>query len=149
MKKIIMIMFILSSFSFVWAGDDHIQLSCPGGVQPNDSMINTTKLHIKNGIKSTTKYTVKKDVCYKVTQARFIHLFDKQRAAYGIRLDHDQWPYTAPQLFLFEYLGSAAAKSRKVSAVVKFTGEYFNYKTEEGIPKVMPIMYVVKENKIR
>ncbi len=142
--KMPLIVFIMLFFSSMIAwSDDSINIACPGGILPNDSLMKVTRRNVREGIETTINYSVEKAKCYKVTEAKFVYLIDKKHAVYSIRLNHDRWPYSEPQMFLFVHQDSA--QWRRISGVIKGTGEMVNYKDGEGIPRSMPKMIVVQE----
>jgi hypothetical protein len=148
MKNIILLIFftfLLTSIS--WADD--IKMSCPGGVNPNAALEKTTikKRQIEKDLYEE-EYHIKvlneKDRCFHVPYAKFEYLIDKNHAIYSMRIDGYD---TASRLFLFDY-GKSEAKWTKMSGIIKTTGEYFNYKDGKNVPRVMPRVIVIKENKI-
>lgn len=136
---------IILCTSFISFATEPLDQLCPGDIRENDALMKTNRTNVKEGIKTETHYTVEKDVCYKVTDAKFVYLVDKNHAVYSIKLNHDIWPYTKPQLFLFEHQDKF--KWRRICAIVKGTGIMVDYKTGEGFPRKMPLVKVISENK--
>lgn len=146
---------ILFVFSIVWA-DDVIKNACPDGVRPNKALVKSVLVkHVREKNSNVpglvledkeykTDLMNEKGKCYKVDNAKFEYLIDERHAIYRVYIESDV-AYITPQLMLFEYINSKV-KNRQISGVIKGSGEYFNYKDNQGVPRTMPRMIVVKEN---
>jgi hypothetical protein len=131
-------------------------LGCPDGVKPNSALVKSLLIKHKQEKNSNIPGLVSEDKeyksdlvnekgkCYKVNNAKFEYYLDEKHAVYRVYIESDV-AYITPQLMLFEYINSKV-KNRQISGVIKGSGEFFNYKDNQGVPRTMPRMIVVKEN---
>lgn len=149
MKKVILLIVLLFVFASISWADDSIKKSCSGGVNNNAALLKTTV--IKNKVDKDLEETQYKTEiinqngkCYKFALAKFQYLIDSSHAIYSMRIDGYD---TASRLFLFDF-GKSASKWTKISGVIKTTGEYYNYRDNKNVPRTMPKVIVIQENKI-
>jgi len=155
MRKLIISMLIMALWSMNLYAEDNLKNVCPDGIKPSKSLINIVILkksqnNDKNGTSISESYTAninnKSGTCFKVDFAQFAYLIDEKHAIYRIGTDTGEY-YIPPQHALFDFT-NGSARYRRISAIIKASGDYFDYKDKEGIPRKMPRFFVLKENKI-
>ena len=155
MKKIVILtIFILCGLSIAWA-DDAIKKACPDGVKPNKALQKHTLVKHKkwkdrdnNPYGLVSEETVYKTEiinengkCYKFSGAKFEFLVDNNHAIYSMFIDES---YSSEhRLFLFDF-GNSNVTLKRISGIIKTTGEYFDYKDRRNIPRTMPKVIVIK-----
>ncbi|MGD0280673.1 MAG: hypothetical protein ABSC11_15405 [Smithella sp.] len=157
MKKIILLIsFIFFTSSIAWT-DDSIKIACPNGINPNKSLLKTTIIKHKSEkdsydpsiVYENTDYRSKiineNGKCFHFSEARFEYLVDNKHAIYSMFIDENY--DGAYRLFLFDF-GTSTPKWTKIGGIIKTTGEYYHYKDNKNVPRIMPRVIVVKGSKI-
>ncbi len=132
-----------------------IKLACPKGIKPSKALVKVT---VSRGapekVGSYVGYSKSQDVkvvnttdqCYKILYCSFVYLVDRKHAIFRVSPMVASSIAPVHDVLLLIDFGNGFVKYRTFNGIVKGIGSW-EYKDEEGIPRKIPHVIVVKEFK--